>query len=558
MKIGTAFIEVRAQTTGFASQVQAESARAGNAAGTMFSQSWASSAKRVGATLTKTVTLPMAVGFGLALREAEQADRAGRQTVAVLKSTGGAANVSAQGVGNLADRLGKIAAVDNDVVRMGVNWLLTFKNIKNTGADKLFDRTAEAGVNLAATLAARTGGSTGDNISGAMTLLGKAVNDPIKGLMALNRAGVTFSKTQKEQITAMATFGNVAGAQKAILAEVESQTSGAAKAGATGFQRFKTQVGDFAEELGTKAMPIAQRFLGVAEGLMDAFMGMPDWAQDFVIGGAAVAAAVGPFARVAGSIAQIAGAGGGGGIKNLFSGWSGAALGIGAVALGIGALIERTTTGEKKMNEFKESILRATDAEIVRQWTELNKSMSFWGTVDAGGRNQSLEEFGRIARENFPAAVRLFDALRASGQEMPGFAAALDAEAAAQRRSGEATAGSAAATWAHRDAVNAFVYASQAQSLWLMAVAGQLPVTAGAVRDTTGAVIGYNTQWGLVPAVKHTTVTADASQGIAEINRFIASMAGIGPAAAAAAAAAGPLAGIGVAIGLAPLTGGNF
>src|SRR3954470_20573193 len=70
--------------------------------------------------------LTAAVGnfFRGAISEATEAAKVMGQTAAVLKSTGGAAGVSAKDVGNLADKLSKLAGVDDEVIQQGENVLL--------------------------------------------------------------------------------------------------------------------------------------------------------------------------------------------------------------------------------------------------------------------------------------------------------------------------------------------------------------------------------------------------------------------------------------------------
>src|ERR1700712_5749455 len=62
---------------------------------------------------------------------------------------------------------------------------------------------------------------------------GKALNDPLKGISALSRAGVTFTQSQQDSIKAMVGANDLLGAQKIILGEVEKQVGGTAKATAT-------------------------------------------------------------------------------------------------------------------------------------------------------------------------------------------------------------------------------------------------------------------------------------------------------------------------------------
>jgi hypothetical protein len=64
----------------------------------------------------------------------------------------------------------------------------------------------------------------------AAKLLGKALADPEKGMVALTRAGVLFSDQQKQQISSLKDSGDAAGAQGVILGELERRFGGAAAA----------------------------------------------------------------------------------------------------------------------------------------------------------------------------------------------------------------------------------------------------------------------------------------------------------------------------------------
>ena len=67
------------------------------------------------------------VGFD----EMEDGQKVAAQTAAVLKSTGGEANVTAKGVDQLATSLSLMSGVDDEVIGAGENMLLTFTNIHN-------------------------------------------------------------------------------------------------------------------------------------------------------------------------------------------------------------------------------------------------------------------------------------------------------------------------------------------------------------------------------------------------------------------------------------------
>jgi hypothetical protein len=130
--------------------------------------------------------------------------------------------------------------------------LLTFTNIKNSGPDKIFDQATVA----AADMAAKFGGDA----SSQAVLLGKALNDPVKGVSALQRVGVSFTAAQKEQIKAMVESGDTMGAQKLILRELNTEFGGAAKAAGDSLpgqlERGKRAFEDLAQSVMTTFVPL--------------------------------------------------------------------------------------------------------------------------------------------------------------------------------------------------------------------------------------------------------------------------------------------------------------
>ncbi len=146
------------------------------------------------------------------------------QTGAVLKSTGGAANVTSKQITTMSESLMKLSGVDDEAIQSGQNLLLTFTKIRNeTGkGNNIFDQATLAMTNLSVAM--------GKDLSSSAILVGKALNDPVKGVGALSRAGVQFTASQKDTIKALVDSGNVIGAQKMILKELETQFGGSAKA----------------------------------------------------------------------------------------------------------------------------------------------------------------------------------------------------------------------------------------------------------------------------------------------------------------------------------------
>jgi hypothetical protein len=108
----------------------------------------------------------------------------------------------------------------------------------------------------------------GQDTKSSAIQLGKALNDPIKGVTALQRVGVSFTASQKDQIKTLVDSGKTMDAQKLILRELNKEFGGSAKAAATPFDKLKVSAGNLAETAGGvlapalgKAASVANRFL---------------------------------------------------------------------------------------------------------------------------------------------------------------------------------------------------------------------------------------------------------------------------------------------------------
>jgi phage-related protein len=179
------------------------------------------------------------------------------QTAAVITSTGAAAGVSAQHVADYASSLSDAAGTSlfgDDQIQQSTNLLLTFTEIKGA--------TLDAATAISVDMAQAMGGAPKD----AAIQLGKALNDPIKGISALSRVGVSFSEEQKAMITAMQEAGDTAGAQAIILAELNKEFGGSAQAAADatgGWSEFNGRLGEAKEAIGTAILPILNQLAGV-------------------------------------------------------------------------------------------------------------------------------------------------------------------------------------------------------------------------------------------------------------------------------------------------------
>jgi phage-related protein len=183
--------------------------------------------KRVGRT-AGIAGAAIAGGLGIAAKigfdELMEGQRVAAQTNAVLKSTGGVANVSAKQIDLMADSMLRKTGIDDEQIKTGANMLLTFTRIRNEvgRGNDIFNQATRATTDLSVAM--------GKDMKSSAILVGKALNDPVRGLTALRRVGVAFTKGQQEQIKAMVESGNTMGAQKMILKELRTEFGGSAEA----------------------------------------------------------------------------------------------------------------------------------------------------------------------------------------------------------------------------------------------------------------------------------------------------------------------------------------
>lgn len=189
-------------------------------------------------------------------RDLARIEKINTQTEAVLKSMGNSAGVTAEHIEGLAGDLEKLTASEAETIQEGANLLLTFRNIQNqvgTNND-IFDQAVKMSVDLAQAM--------GTTASGEAIRLGKALNDPVKGVSALTRVGVSFTQQQKDQIKTLQESGDMLGAQKIILGELQAQFGGSGEAFAGTFAGqvalLTHELGALGEEATLSVMPALQ------------------------------------------------------------------------------------------------------------------------------------------------------------------------------------------------------------------------------------------------------------------------------------------------------------
>lgn len=285
-EVGVGYLTITPSARGFGAdlhrQIVPEVAKAGTDAGESASKGFGSrfsagmkTAALAGAAALVGATAAAGDFVRDSIAEARESQKVNAVTEQIIKSTGAAAKISADQIGELTAAISAKTGIDDEAIQSGSNLLLTFKNVRNeVGAgNDIFNRATAAAVDLSAT-------GFGSIESGSK-MLGKALNDPVKGIAALSRAGVTFTDQQKEQIKTLVESGKTLDAQKIILKEVESQVGGTAEASATMGEKLSTSVGNFKELVGTGLLPIldrAQEFL--VKQILPALTGFVKGMQD--------------------------------------------------------------------------------------------------------------------------------------------------------------------------------------------------------------------------------------------------------------------------------------
>jgi len=156
--------------------------------------------------IAEVAVVGLAGAVALGVRSLGDLARSNAQTAAVIESTGGKANVSAAQVREYAENLENLTTVDDKVIQDGENMLLTFTNIGST----VFPEAARAATNMAVAMAG--GNVEAVDLKSSAIQLGKALNDPVKGIGALAKVGVSFTDVQKKTI-----------AQNAVLSKEETK-----------------------------------------------------------------------------------------------------------------------------------------------------------------------------------------------------------------------------------------------------------------------------------------------------------------------------------------------
>ena len=285
----------------------------------------------VGARMTLAITAPFLALAVTSAKAAAVSRDAIAQVESRLESMGAASGKTSEQLQESAKSLQRLSTYDDDVILRNVtSAMLTFGKVSG----EQFDRAQRAAVDMATSLQMQ--------LQPAAVMIGKAMNDPVKGITAMGRAGIQFTDSQKAMIKGFVESGRIMDAQNIILAELERQFMGAGKAardavpGSDAIDSWR----EFQEVLGDLALNVIEKIEPLLVRLLDSFNNMAPGMQSMIVAVAAVAAAIGPLLFVIGSLA--------GAVANLAPVWAGlvnifadaaAAAGIANLGLALRALV---------------------------------------------------------------------------------------------------------------------------------------------------------------------------------------------------------------------------
>jgi hypothetical protein len=194
-----------------------------------------------------------------AAKGAEEARQANQRLGNVLESMG--FGEATDRVAAYAESLEKTIAVDADVIKATQTKLATFAGLTKTvdKAGGAFDRATLAALDMAA---AGFGTAEGNAVQ-----LGKALENPIKGIAALAKSGVTFTDQEKEKIKTLVESNQLLAAQDLVLQAIEKQVGGTSEASASSFDKMKFSLAGISDTFGELVLPAIDKFAVLLAGV---------------------------------------------------------------------------------------------------------------------------------------------------------------------------------------------------------------------------------------------------------------------------------------------------
>lgn len=144
------------------------------------------------------------------------------KTEALLRATGYSSGYTGDQLDKMARKIALGTLASTDEIRDAIDVMLTFKSVSGDS----FERAIELSQDMAVVM--------GGSAKTAALQLGKALEDPVTGMTALRRSGVSFTQSEKDMVKQLVESNRVLEAQELILQKVNDQLGGAGAAEASG------------------------------------------------------------------------------------------------------------------------------------------------------------------------------------------------------------------------------------------------------------------------------------------------------------------------------------
>ena len=263
--------------------------------------------KTIGKNMSVAFTAPLTALAGVSLKNWDVQVKSIAKVEQAIKATGGAAKLTSKELQAAASDLqGSSLFGDERILNDVTAKMLTFTNI----AGDNFKKAQQAALDMATVMER--------DVSGIVTALGRALNDPVKNMSALSRMGVQFSKEQQATIKTFAETNRLAEAQGVILDALATrfggQASAVAQAGLGPLIQLKNQWGDFLEEIGAIIAPVVMKIVDGLKGFVSWLQRLSPETKKVIVIVGALAAAIGPLALAIGGVIRL--------IPTLVAGWT--------------------------------------------------------------------------------------------------------------------------------------------------------------------------------------------------------------------------------------------
>jgi hypothetical protein len=205
------------------------------------------------------------------LEKFHQLEQATAQVRAGLVSTKGAAGMTFQDVEESAKSLASQMKYSRAEIMSMQSVLLTFPSVTKGTFNEASEMIADMSTRL------------GQDLKSSAIQVGKALQDPIKGVTALRRVGVNFNETQTNTIKRLAQTGQMAKAQTLILRELATEFKGSALAAAMAdpLFEFNKSMGSFSLNIGEAANSILETLLPALGAIGEKFSELGEYLANF-------------------------------------------------------------------------------------------------------------------------------------------------------------------------------------------------------------------------------------------------------------------------------------